>query len=613
MLALFGILFVIIAYPQDSVPEQKIRIDQSDTLHPWSHLNLNNDPENFQFAIVTDRTGGHRQGVFMDALKKLNLLQPEFVMSIGDLIEGYTRNETEIYRQWKEFIGFIDSLQMPFFYLPGNHDYINDVMARIWKELFGPSYYHFVYRNVLFLCLNSDEAAKGPNMGGIEESQFNYVKKVLEENQDVRWTLVFMHQPLWLFDSTGYWPDVEKLLEERKHTVFVGHQHHYVKYTRNNGTYIMLATTGGISRLRGPDFGEFDHVVWVTMTDEGPVIANLMLEGIWDENVFTEDLYSMMNADPIQIEPMFVEKDIFFGDDFEIKITNDDNYPMVAQLSFDINSELRPEVMEYQNQVPPNSVEFIKVRMNVAGPRWVSAIKPIKLYTRVTYLYEDEREIAVEEEYAIAPVKPAACNLSLQPVVIEGKLNDWVSLPHKGNSQSPITMNAAEYHGDNDANYEFNLKYDSSYLYFAMHVWDDDFVIDRQKSLWSQDVVRIFLDARPAIISANSKGNNRIEDFLYLHFTLQETKKEPPVIYQVERLPEGTRIATRKAGDGVDIEVAIPVNYLAEMNDASWENFRFNVAYFDYDSNSSTSAIWWRPDWESSENFIGSGMFVRGN
>ena len=44
----------------------------------------------------------------------------------------------------------------------------------------------------------------------------------------------------------------------------------------------------GVSKLRGPEFGEFDHVVWVTMTVDGPLIANLLLEGIWHEDVVTE-------------------------------------------------------------------------------------------------------------------------------------------------------------------------------------------------------------------------------------------------------------------------------------------------------------------------------------
>ena len=40
---------------------------------------------------MSDRTGGNRWGVFQDAIFKLNLLQPEFVMSVGDMIQGYTR------------------------------------------------------------------------------------------------------------------------------------------------------------------------------------------------------------------------------------------------------------------------------------------------------------------------------------------------------------------------------------------------------------------------------------------------------------------------------------------------------------------------------------------
>ena len=58
-------------------------------VNPWTHLDLRNDPQDFQFVIVTDRTGGHRPGVFPDAMRRLNLLQPEFVMSVGDLIEGF--------------------------------------------------------------------------------------------------------------------------------------------------------------------------------------------------------------------------------------------------------------------------------------------------------------------------------------------------------------------------------------------------------------------------------------------------------------------------------------------------------------------------------------------
>jgi len=98
-------------------------------INPWTHLEWNDDPANFQFAIVADRTGGHRKGVFEDAVGKLNLLQPEFVMSVGDLIEGYTEDVPLIRDQWEEFQGFVDALEMSFFYVPGNHDITNLVQV----------------------------------------------------------------------------------------------------------------------------------------------------------------------------------------------------------------------------------------------------------------------------------------------------------------------------------------------------------------------------------------------------------------------------------------------------------------------------------------------------
>src|SRR5271168_4496648 len=56
--------------------------------NPWTSLQLNNDPDMFHFAVVSDRTGGHRARVFSEAVDRLNLLQPAFVVSVGDFIEG---------------------------------------------------------------------------------------------------------------------------------------------------------------------------------------------------------------------------------------------------------------------------------------------------------------------------------------------------------------------------------------------------------------------------------------------------------------------------------------------------------------------------------------------
>jgi 3',5'-cyclic AMP phosphodiesterase CpdA len=258
---------------------------QVDRANPWNHLKLNNDPETFRFAIVTDRTGGARAGVFERAVEQINILQPEFVVSVGDLIQG-TDDAVKMSKQWQEFNGFISKLQMPFFYVPGNHDIGNQLMDQKWRQQFGRSYYHFLYKDVLFLLLNTEDPPKTKS-GSMSKEQVAYAEKVLKENAGVRWTLVFLHRPVWTqadVAKTG-WLEVEKALAGRHYTVFAGHKHIYQRFIRQGQKYYMLATTGGGSKLRGLPFGEFDHLMWVTMKKDGPVLANLMTEGIFADEL----------------------------------------------------------------------------------------------------------------------------------------------------------------------------------------------------------------------------------------------------------------------------------------------------------------------------------------
>ncbi|HKB02662.1 MAG TPA: metallophosphoesterase [Gemmataceae bacterium] len=255
--------------------------------NPWTHLRLNNDREEFQFAIVSDRTGGHREKIFSRAVEQLNLLQPEFVLSVGDLIEGYSTDREKVLEQWREFQTYTAKLQMPFFYVPGNHDVTNLDQEKIWEQKFGRRYYHFMYNGVLFLILNSDDP---PASASLSETQVKWAKQVLADNADARWTIVAFHKPIWTGDiEKNRWGEVERALAGRNFTVFVGHVHRYQKFVRNGMNYYQLATTGGGSRLRGVRYGEFDHIVWVTMKKTGPVLANVMLDGILPENLTVPD------------------------------------------------------------------------------------------------------------------------------------------------------------------------------------------------------------------------------------------------------------------------------------------------------------------------------------
>ena len=264
--------------------------------NPFTHLEINRRPNSFQFAIVSDRTGGRRPGVFSKAVEKINLLQPEFVISVGDLIEGYSEDPGAWALEWSEFETKLSRFQMPFFFCPGNHDISNLPMSKEWQRKFGRAYYEFRYQDCLFVVLNTEDEPKKDREYFFKPEQRAWLKQTLENNKDVRWTFVFLHKPVWSItkhkdpadnSTTLGWDEIEASLQGRKHTVFSGHNHVYAKSVRNGMDYYILATTGGASTLTGLKDGKFDHFCWVTMKDSEPVLANILLDGVEDKNIRT--------------------------------------------------------------------------------------------------------------------------------------------------------------------------------------------------------------------------------------------------------------------------------------------------------------------------------------
>ena len=286
---------------------------------PWTSENFKNNPENFQFAVVGDRTGGSDPGgIFNRAMDQLNLLQPEFVINVGDLVEGYTEDEAKAAAEWDEVEGIIKTLEMPFFYVVGNHDLGNDVMKQVWLERRGATYYHFIYHNVLFLVFNSEDPSN-PIPSDIEEKtiafkklqkedpaaamkmleefmasldaykvpmvmsdqQINYFRKVLADNPNVRWTFAFFHQPDWEHEQSGKaLQAIEQMLKDRPYTIIAGHLHYYDIKQRNGRDYITMGPVGASWHKNGP--GNVDHILWVTMKDDAPEFSVITLDGIWD-------------------------------------------------------------------------------------------------------------------------------------------------------------------------------------------------------------------------------------------------------------------------------------------------------------------------------------------
>ena len=281
---------------------------------PWTSDSFELTEDDFTFAIISDLNGGERENIYSTAVGQLNRLDPTFVLSVGDLIDGGTEDTVQLEKEWNSFDFRTSKLNMPFFHLGGNHDLSNPLMRKIWKQRFGPRYYHFVYENVLFLMMDSEDyeekrmieiyearakalkiisgeiegvyeesayySMSERKIGGMSKDQLDYYKIVLEKHPDVKWTFVLMHKPLWMREDDKGLGKLEALLANRPYTVFNGHFHSFSHRERNGRDYTILGTTGG--GQNPSDSMAFDHVTVVRMAKE-PVVTHLKMEGILDE------------------------------------------------------------------------------------------------------------------------------------------------------------------------------------------------------------------------------------------------------------------------------------------------------------------------------------------
>jgi hypothetical protein len=315
-----GCRTAVFHYDEEAIPEAK----------PWTSEDFRNNPKNFQFAIIGDRTGGANvQGTFKLAMSQLNLLQPEFVVNVGDIIEGYAKDKDELNEMWEEAEALTGGLQMPFFYTRGNHDVSFPGGKEYWSKRFGPGYYYFLYRDVLFMVLDSEDTPRPEPPPEIKEAtkvykrlqvedppaarkmlaefmksdaivaalgqpvefpakQLGWIETTLAENADVRWTLLFMHEPCWENPSESF-KEIQKLLRNRPHTFFAGHLHYYDYDNIDGHEHITIGPAGASWHHDGP--GNVDHIMWVTMTEDGPQMGNIALKGIFDRKGLDPSLF----------------------------------------------------------------------------------------------------------------------------------------------------------------------------------------------------------------------------------------------------------------------------------------------------------------------------------
>lgn len=530
---------------------------------PVTSKPVNNAEGVFRFAILPDRTGGNRPEVYETAIAKLNLLQPEFVLSTGDLIDGYTTDPQVWTAQWEQFDALVNRLDMPFHYVPGNHDISNPLLLEAWKKRHGPPWSSFVYQNVLFLTLHTEDRP----LGGLGEEQIAWVKKTLADHAAVRWTMLFFHRPLWREQNQAGFEQVRAALQGRNYTVFASHNHSYLKGTHDGMNYYVLATAGGASQLRGADVGEFDHVTWVTMKPDGPVVVNFPLAGILTDDVVTEatNAYvaplrtgSWLHIDPIiQAEPEFTRQEVSF------QLLNPTDQPLRVRGSLSRTAGIDFLPSRIDRTVPPQQTLAVPVQLKPAtGTASLHALNETGLQVTLTAAYDlsgntlmlPATKTLKFDWTRTVPSAPA-------PITLDGDLADWPADGFTEVTRPMFIREEWDWSGPADGRFRFAVLQQADKVLVAFESFDD----------------RVITAADPAAL----------QDRLIIQFhTAAGTTTVEAVAGRTE-----PQFAVRATPTGLAGEFVFS---LAEGE----KNFRLNLGWVDHDrpENTKPSVLWWRPD-----------------
>ena len=266
--------------------------------------------EALRIAVISDLNGSYgstRYGTAVDdAVKRILELEPDLVISTGDMVAGQRRphlSRAELERMWAAFHHHVSdplaAAGIPLAVTPGNHDgsayHGFELERRVYAEQWLPRkpalefvddshypfYYAFAAGDVLLISVDAT------TVGHLPPRQMDWLQEVLEKHgSGYEKRVAFSHVPLWPFargresEYIGD-PALERLLKDADVDLYLsGHHHAFYPGHKDGINLVSQSCLGaGPRRLVGTEHKSPRSFTLIDLTPGDTLIAAFRAPG----------------------------------------------------------------------------------------------------------------------------------------------------------------------------------------------------------------------------------------------------------------------------------------------------------------------------------------------
>jgi len=496
-----------------------------------------------RFAVIGDRTGDHQDSVYEKVVAEAAQASPDFIITVGDHIEGYQQTDTmKLVEEWAEYKAIVAMPGVPFHYTAGNHDITYDNALGTYERNAGKPYYSFDHKGMHFVVL---DVSRWESSDMLQAEQLGWLAADLAKAAKARHTFVFFHKPFWTATVVeGKRDTLHSLFKAYGvDAVFNGHNHCYYGATFDGIKYTAVGSAGGWPR-QAPT-GILYHWTQVTVDDKkGITIEPVLLGGekrTWDDVTYA-DIQSVDRNALAGLrfrKPVLVAEDMTAADSLTLVVRNQPfDTPIEDTLRWDMpfGWNISPGTMAV-SVAPGAEAEY---RFAVAG-----AGRPFPT-PKVALLMPYAKGKSSPVKASLDVARSAPCGFVRQPPVIDGKVVEklW---------RRPVTH---LFTNDSEAmktdSVRFYYAADSANLYLAAVCYDPNpdsvraRATERDKGVHSDDCVGWFL------VPDTSKG-----EIYQLYFNANAVVLDQ----KIKASPEGKTNAEMAWTADVDVKTAKGKNY----------------------------------------------------